>query len=617
MGTVVYTGVGTVAATGKCSITIQAPGTSVTSVTGAVSVVNSPVGARWTVTLAGEVVGQLVGTSSGGPFTITGPLPLVLKSSSSLLAPGGTYTARIVAGTTPSVMAVTTINLGPTATVKLTGPVTVETAATHPLDVSGPVTITAPVTVETAAGTPLDVSGSVNVGTVSSITETVTITGTAKVQSVVGTALSVADVQDWLATAEGSTATGTPTALTLYGEGLTLVTTAPTPAFRAHGVVLKTGTAKWARLWNPGTTTTSTAFTTAPPLTTNLAMRYTTSLTGKRFVSGTWTTKVHLHSTKTAQVTTLTVRYWRLNRTLGGQYSLIGSVKYFATIFLKTGPLPSAATVTVTGSLPPSPVFNADTELLVDIVAKVKSTSSTTNVLKTEQGPTFLKVTTPGYATPVASATWTVTLGSSAVTKSYSALAVIVKSTTSKVPYAAAAWDATLTANHSYAPVFSAPFAPTPHTSLTYQAIVPMGNEPGDKLKVAVKWTAATKGLISVYGLTRNPGQVRSDGRAYPAGARHATATATTTTPATVVAGVSGLRILVQSMTVVFVGNEEMKLEAGTTTLLAVFHTGTAQHFLGQVAPPGGLLLGVGEDLTLAKTGTPSGFATVTYDYVY
>lgn len=447
------------------------------------------------------------------------------------------------------------------------------------------------------------------------------------VENVEGTALTTADAQDFLYHGVGNTPT-TPTALTGYGNGTALQTGVPSTTKSAHRAKAKF---KWALLWCPTATytTATTATTTAPAPVASHGMTFATALTGKNFVAGKWAAEVWL--TGSGYLKTLTVRLWRRNISTGATAAIGSLVRSGVVTLTATTPV----TVTVSGTVSASASFGATTRLFVDVVGVLYAPgtpghSVNAGTVHLGTGAARMKLVTPGYqTTAAASATWNTTIGGSSVVKSYSALVVIVHSTTTKIPYCVAAWDASLKALHGYAATFVAPFRSLPGatTKKLYQAVVPIGNEPSDNLALKIAWKTATKGTVTVYGLTGDPGlQIRSDGRCFGVGAFPAYTTSTGG-GTLIAAPPAGLRILLTSLTIAAskaTHIEHVTVAAKVSGATMVFQvpvsttSGAAVTSVPVNLPEGGQLLDEATALTFGSyTGAVSGVIAATYDVVY
>ena len=628
------TATGTTKSTGICLISFG-PARLGGAWRGRLSVPRSPTTTIWTIAITGVAVGVVIGAASDGPFQITGSEVLTLTATG--LVSGTIYQAVLVgaivaSGSTPPIPLPTSSfsysSISGTVTATISGPVTVtgsvSVAGTITATISGPVTVTGSVSVATGV---IDISAPTGV----------------QVVNLPNTVLEVADAQDFLYHGIGYTTTTTvKTTVTLYGLATTtgtfekLTTSAPGTSVNARGFwAPHKMTKKWLRLaLSSPSAVYGTIFTTAPAFPATGALRkvyvghWATTLSGKSLAPGSYSGKVYLaFGTPTPAhgpivFSTLVMRVWIWNGTTA---TLVGSL----TATTVTVPANSHTTATLSGTLPASSTLGAATRVVIDLVGRASAptagNTSPTSTLRVGHGTTRLKVSL-AYKGTSGKAVWTLAIPGSVVKKSYSALVITVNSTTSKLPYCVAAWDATLKTMHKRAGVFVSAFQKLPTgTAKQYQAIVLMANEPGDSLGFKIVWKTATKGTVTIYGLTANPGlQMRNDGRAYPVGTFSAYAANDTSGTTTVITAVATLRILVKSVVLAgYAATAETtptQLKAtinGTTGTIGQVYQTTAGQTVSLDIGDEGLLLDVDTALVLANAaGTKYQSCSVVYDLV-
>ena len=241
----------------------------------------------------------------------------------------------------------------------------------------------------------------------------------------------------------------------------------------------------------------------------------------------------------------------------------------------------------------------------------------------------FTKTTTVGSIVEVVTFT---------APKVYGALLVVLTTPkTGVVPYCALAYDSSMASSHGWVPTFVAAFANgRPGQTAQYQAVVPFANDAGDKCTVSVRMSGTSKGTLTIYGLTRNPGvALRPDGRAYPLGALGASKQAGTTAVA-LVTTTAPLRPLVKtlSLSATFLESSALyrvmkakvygTLNGATVTLLQVVAAGLQTSSANSAREyPGGFLLDAGSSVEVIAGGVVGTSATnlvaladLTYDLV-
>lgn len=224
----------------------------------------------------------------------------------------------------------------------------------------------------------------------------------------------------------------------------------------------------------------------------------------------------------------------------------------------------------------------------------------------------FTKTTTVGSIVEVVTFT---------APKVYGALLVVLTTPkTGVVPYCALAYDSSMASSHGWVPTFVAAFANgRPGQTAQYQAVVPFANDAGDKCTVSVRMSGTSKGTLTIYGLTRNPGvALRPDGRAHPLGSLSGgTVAASNATVTLVAAPPAPLRILVAGL------NIDSTSPTGSGLLYGIMNGGYAflirQRGHGSTpypVPPGGILLDPGTALKLQSFSAHYVAAQVIYDLV-